>query len=199
MTTPDGAYPEPPSEPPAPPTKRRELTRKEKTIGLALAAVTLVAATAGVTALLVGGSDEPSKRAASTPKADPKAAKEEPVEEPVEEATDEEPEALYNPDVSEDDFEMSLKVTRKKCFGSAGCNVTVKVTPDYTYPLWPEPDSSFSLTYEVRGGMEGPVIETLELYGAEDTIKYLPPDPVLIRTANSSVKPTVKITGLDEY
>lgn len=196
MTTRDDAFPPPPQEPPAPPRKRRELTRKEKTIGLVLSAVTLVAATAGVTVLLVGGSGDSPKKTDASSSADSKAAEEEPV---AAETTEEEPEDLYNPDVSEDDFEMVLKVTDKQCFGSYGCNVSVRLKPEYTFPLWPEPGSSFLLTYEVRGGKDGPVIETLELTGAEDTINYLPPSPIVLHTANSSVKPTVKITELEEY
>ena len=67
-----------------------------------------------------------------------------------------------------EDFVIDLRVTEKKCFGSAGCNVTVSIDPSYvgTGPL-PE---SFQVTYEIRGGEDGPQVNTFSV--KDDTISY---------------------------
>jgi hypothetical protein len=72
-------------------------------------------------------------------------------------------EDLFTPHKS--DFKIGLKIRKKECFGSAGCNVTYRIDPSYegTEPL---PDSgTIEVTYEVRGGEDGPQINTFTIDG----------------------------------
>lgn len=69
---------------------------------------------------------------------------------------------------SPEDFVIDLRTIEKKCFGSAGCNVTVSIDPTYvgTGSL---PDA-FKVTYEIRGGEDGPQVNTFSVEG--DTVSY---------------------------
>jgi hypothetical protein len=92
------------------------------------------------------------------------------------------------------DFMISLKTKRKHCFGSAGCNVTVE--PDLTYggilPL--DPDKTYSVTYEISGDDDGPVIDTIELSNAKSMRFY----PQSLSTTSSGVKITAEVTDVEE-
>lgn len=62
-----------------------------------------------------------------------------------------------------EDFELTVNTLEQSCFGSAGCNVTFRVTLGYGGgPL--DPDQVYELTYEVQGG-EDPMIRTMEIQG----------------------------------
>jgi hypothetical protein len=52
------------------------------------------------------------------------------------------------------DITLAVKVLKKECFGSAGCNVTYTVAPSYTATVGAEPNSSWDVTYEIKGGSE---------------------------------------------
>ncbi|MFE0472504.1 hypothetical protein ACFW2V_12910 [Streptomyces sp. NPDC058947] len=165
-------------------------------VGLSLAAVALVGSTAALTAVIVkddgkGASSAPSEAASAL--ADPV---DDVTEEPEE--TEEAESEYYNESPSASDFELSLKTTRKACFGSAGCNVTVEPELTYNAAFPPEPDVTVSLTYEVRGGNDGPTIETIELTADGDSLNYSSPS-TLVRTASGSVKVTAKITDVSTY
>lgn len=69
---------------------------------------------------------------------------------------------------SPDDFVINLRTIEKKCFGSAGCNVTVSIDPTYV-GSGAIPDA-FKVTYEIRGGEDGPEISTFSVEG--DTVSY---------------------------
>lgn len=62
------------------------------------------------------------------------------------------------------DFTLAPVITRKQCFGSAGCNVsyTIDVTYNALKPL--DPGATYAITYEVHGG-ESVAIDTIELDG----------------------------------
>lgn len=78
----------------------------------------------------------------------------------------------YTPTVA--DFTLKPKITRRECFGSAGCNVTFRVDLSYSgMPL--DPDTSYDVTYKVTGPEDGPAINTLTVQGdqyssEEDTV-----------------------------
>jgi hypothetical protein len=64
------------------------------------------------------------------------------------------------PVVAAQDFAVELKVISKKCFGSAGCNVTVE--PAITYLGTLTTEMACDLTYSVSGDESGETIETAE-------------------------------------
>lgn len=66
------------------------------------------------------------------------------------------------------DFLFTVKVLERQCFGSAGCNVTVK--PDVTWIGLEDvdPDKTYEITYEVHGDESGPVVATMELSNGSD-------------------------------
>ncbi|MEU6244578.1 hypothetical protein [Streptomyces sp. NPDC047024] len=150
----------------------------------------IAAISSGITAMLVSG---PREEAAD---AKPKSAASAPAS-AAEDATDatEEAEAAgetYNDDPTSEDFELTLKTTEKQCFGSAGCNVTVEPNLSYLGVTSLDPEKTISITYEVHGDENGPVIETMELTD-QDQLTY---DPVSISTAARSTKVTAKITDV---
>lgn len=59
------------------------------------------------------------------------------------------------------DFEINIKILRKKCFGSAGCNVTYRIVPQYvgTAAL---PEGTVEVTYTVKGA-EDPITNTFTI------------------------------------
>ncbi|MEU5984441.1 hypothetical protein [Streptomyces sp. NPDC047434] len=100
---------------------------------------------------------------------------------------------LFNDAPAVDDFSITLKTTSKQCFGSAGCNVTVEPALSYTGAVPLDPDKSFSLTYEVRGGEDGAVIDTLKL-SEQTTITY---QATSVSTPRSGTKLSVEITAVE--
>lgn len=59
-------------------------------------------------------------------------------------------------------IKLAVRTRSKKCFGSAGCLVEVQVEPSYVGNQ-DVTSGSWEITYELRGGEDGPVIETMEL------------------------------------
>lgn len=121
----------------------------------------------GITLLACGGSAKPSgdkavssSRSATSPATSPAA---EPTTSPS---------LAYNePTVK--DFTLKVRVTEKKSFDTAGCNVKYRVY-DLTYNGLLEglnPDKEYELTYEVRG-IEGGASDTITFQGG----KYSSPD-----------------------
>lgn len=114
---------------------------------------------------------------------------------PSEDATagvEEEPEPVYDVPTA-DDFTMELRTTRRKCFGSAGCNVTVE--PELTYDGLTEdldPDAVYEITYEIGGVEDGPVIETAEL-SEQSKVSY---SQVTVSTASAGAELSVEVTGV---
>ncbi|WP_132991678.1 hypothetical protein [Gordonia zhaorongruii] len=53
--------------------------------------------------------------------------------------------------VTPDDFILSVLVEEKRCFGSAGCNVTFSVTPTFMSSLSVLDGRSFKVLFEVSG------------------------------------------------
>jgi hypothetical protein len=98
--------------------------------------------------------------------------------------------AAYTPKAA--DFTLALRVTRKVCFGDAGCNVDFKVDFKDIAARVPD-DSSFSVTFAVRGGEDGPLVDTIDVVDGN----YNPVDES-ISTASSGAKLTVKVTDVSE-
>ncbi len=95
------------------------------------------------------------------------------------------------PALSATDLTLTPKVTKKQCFGSAGCNVSIKVEVGYGGPALSE-DDTWEVTYQVTGDESGPIVGTFELTGT----KY-DQDEISLSTKNSKTKISVKVTGVD--
>lgn len=61
-------------------------------------------------------------------------------------------------------FDIKVKILRKQCFGSAGCNVTYQVDPAYTGTA-PLPQRTMTVVYEVSGGESGPATNNFTIDG----------------------------------
>lgn len=59
-------------------------------------------------------------------------------------------------------FQIGTKIREKECFGSAGCNITYQIDPQYVGPIT-DLDGSWDITYKVIGGEDGPVINTFQI------------------------------------
>jgi hypothetical protein len=52
------------------------------------------------------------------------------------------------------DFTIDVIETERSCFGSAGCNVTYTIKPNYVGAQLPSASDTFTVVYEVRGGTD---------------------------------------------
>ena len=87
--------------------------------------------------------------------------------EPTDEATDEPSEeptkAAWNPKPK--DFKIGIKILTKECFGSAGCNITYRIKPEYVGSQAFPDSGTTEVTYEVTGG-EDTITNTFEIDSA---------------------------------
>ncbi len=92
------------------------------------------------------------------------------------------------------DFEVTLKILSKECFGSAGCNVTYRAKLSQSLPTGAlDPDVTYDLTYVVHGDESGPQTETMYITGDQ----YEQPSEGLAQTPSSGTKLTVTVTKLE--
>lgn len=91
------------------------------------------------------------------------------------------------------DFHLTLKILKKECFGSAGCNVEYRVTVDYKGQ--PVADgTTYEVTYNVTGGQDGTVTNTFTADNATISVE----SSEMIQTASSSTKLRVKATSVSK-
>ncbi|MEV6564599.1 hypothetical protein [Streptomyces kronopolitis] len=172
-----------PPVPPSPPTSMR----RRPVIAAIVGTVIIAAISSGITAILVSGSD---KEGAGPKATSAKSAPEAPSEDPTE--ASEETGETYNDSPTSTDFALSMKTTKKQCFGSAGCNITVEPNVSYVSATSLDPEKTLSITYEIHGDESGPVIQTMEL-SDRDRLTYT---PVSLSTADRSTKVTAEITDV---
>ncbi|MFI5875619.1 hypothetical protein ACIBAH_24775 [Streptomyces sp. NPDC051445] len=174
----------PPPLPPVPPAA----PKKSRTNAIIIGSAATVIAAVVATGIIVGQSgDDDTRPAASGPSLYGSEGTAAAVTDP--ETATETAYAALTPA----DFTMELRTTKRQCFGSAGCNVTVEPTLSYVGAYKGiDPDAVYSITYEIRGDQSGPVIETAEL-SDETSLSYT---PSLISTATASKKVSVKITDV---
>ena len=98
--------------------------------------------------------------------------------------------ATPGPVLSAADITLKAKVTDKQCFGSAGCNVMIKVDMTYTGPEL-SPDETWEVTYEVKGDEDGPIIGTFAITGDEYTV-----NEEILSTRSRSTKVSIKVTDV---
>lgn len=89
------------------------------------------------------------------------------------------------------DFKLTAKVLKKECFGSAGCNLTYRVLVAYSGATL-DPAVTYEVGYEVRGGEDGPVINTLTVTGDTSSVD----EEESVSTKNNSIKLTVTATDV---
>ena len=186
-----GSPPPMPDTPPQPQSGTFHPGRKPFLMGVGVGAVVTALAALGI-GLTVNdsGTGKHPKAAASTTK---KAATE--ATDDTKETGEETGEDLYNPAPAPEDFTMKLKTTSKQCFGTAGCTVTVVPELSYDSPLPLDPGSTVSITYEIRGGEDGAVTETLDVTDSDQYEK----SPTVLTTPSSGTKVTVKVTDVETY
>jgi hypothetical protein len=90
------------------------------------------------------------------------------------------------------DFKLAVKVLSKQCFGSAGCNITYRIDASWTKTF--DPDIEYELVYEVRGGEDGPQINTITVQGDS----YERTQEESISTSSSGAKLRAVVTSVEE-
>lgn len=88
-------------------------------------------------------------------------------------------------------IKIGINTRSQQCFGSAGCNVTVQVDPDYV-GTQDASTGSWEITYEIRGGEDGPIIETMTL--TDGTFSF--PEEQNLSTTSSSTKLKAVVTSV---
>ena len=154
-----------------PSTAQKQAQQKPRTVPIVISGLTgLVlgaAVTLGMVAIRTGydqepantqaGSDpsktvEPSNETSATPVAAPSSP--EATLEPVDDFS-----VSVQPTI--EDFEIATSVKEQRCFGSAGCNVTIRTEPVYVGDGLMR--GRWEVTYEITGIENGPVIRTFEV------------------------------------
>jgi hypothetical protein len=88
------------------------------------------------------------------------------------------------------DFTLTVKILQQHCFGSAGCNVDFRINLSGGGEL--DPNQTYELTYEVKGGKE-PHVSTMTVTGKD----YLRLDREFIHTPNKSSKLTATVVSVE--
>jgi hypothetical protein len=87
-------------------------------------------------------------------------------------------------------FKLAVKILRKQCFGSAGCNITYRI--DVTYAgVELDPSATYEVTYEVKGG-EDPIVNTFEVTGDSASVQQ----EEMASTKRSADKLTAVVTSV---
>lgn len=186
---PGNPYPTPPQGPMAP-LPQQTLSRGGKPSWLT--SKPMIGLAAGIVGLAFGAgtarsdssvSAVPTPAATVTITATAPASAPEPAEEP--DAT-----SAYTP--SKSDFTLGVKVLTKKCFGSAGCNVTFRIKPTYVGTQDLPTTGTIEVSYKIKGGDE-PLTNTFTVADGEasyDSEEY-------IGTRSSSSKLTAVVTEVE--
>lgn len=80
------------------------------------------------------------------------------------------------------DFSLEVVETRRSCFGSAGCSITLKLVPTYTGPT-PDSSRTYTVLYEIIGGDSGKsgnfTMRGTNVKFSSDDVISTPPNPTL--------------------
>src|SRR3954469_16165574 len=110
------------------------------------------------------------------------AATTEPTDPPTQEAAEPTPAS----------FGVTVKVTKKTCFGSAGCNIVYHIDVITKTDL--DPDQEYLVTYEVSGVEDGPQVNSFTIQGD----KYSRDDEEIASTKSKSAKLAAKVTAVEK-
>lgn len=103
-----------------------------------------------------------------------------------------EPEKTVEP--SAEDWKITIKVLKKTCFGSAGCNVQYRIKPEFVGDRSSYPDSgTVEITYEVNTE-DGPAVNTFEVDLSSDKATF--PEKEFGQTSSENTKLKGKITDV---
>lgn len=179
--------------PPPQPSSAGSPRRRGRAVLLGLSAVCLVAAGFGA-GLLVGtdGGGDAAQQAgiATTSEVPDNGPTPDPIVTPTDEYTPTETVPAYATPTAKD-FKLTVKVLKKECFGSAGCNLTYRVLVAYSGSTL-DPAVTYEVGYQVRGGEDGPVINTLTVTGDTSSVD----EEESVSTKNNSTKLTVSATDV---
>jgi hypothetical protein len=95
---------------------------------------------------------------------------------------------------TKNDFKLKVKILRKQCFGSAGCNVTYRIDVTYTGDGDLDPSKTYEVTYQVKGA-EDPIINTFEVTGDSASVQQ----EEMASTQRSGDKLTAVVTDVSEF
>lgn len=95
---------------------------------------------------------------------------------------------------TKNDFKLKVKVLRKQCFGSAGCNITYRIDVTYTGDVGLDPSKTYEVTYQVKG-TEDPIINTFEVSGDSASVQQ----EEMASTKRSGDKLTAVVTDVSEF
>jgi hypothetical protein len=93
------------------------------------------------------------------------------------------------PSIGVSDYGVTVKTTRKQCFGSAGCNVTIRLILNTSSKAQ---GVAAEVTVTVKGDESGPIIETISI----DESGQYSPEEVSVSTKSSATKITAKVTDV---
>ena len=128
----------------------------------------------------------------TAPAPEPESTTEEPTYEPTEEPT-EEP-ATYVPKKS--DWEVKVTTRKKQCFGSAGCNVTVKTDPIYMGDRALPDTGTIEVFYTLSGDESGPITESFTVTGGK--VHYTEEEDLSTKSSGTKVKSKITDATYDE-
>lgn len=94
------------------------------------------------------------------------------------------------PKLTPKDFDIKVRIKRQKCFGPAGCNVTIGIDPSYT-GFATVYNGSWDITYEIEG-LTSPIINTMTLEDGQ--ISYT--DEESAETAGPDAEITARVTDV---
>lgn len=89
------------------------------------------------------------------------------------------------------DFTITVKITSKQCFGSAGCNVKFRIVPKYHGDSNLPPTGTLEVTYDIKGA-EDPYTNSFTIEG--DTVSY--PSEEFVSTKTTKVNLKVVVTDV---
>lgn len=172
----------PPTTPQPPKPKRQHLVGKIA-IGVAAGIALFIVGSIVLVAVLVsGGSTSDKQTTIATPAA---TVSNSPAPTPVTAP----PAVAPKPS----DFELTVKTLSKQCFGEAGCNITFRIEVGYDGPTL-DPDTTWEVTYEVRGPEDGTQINTLTVTGDQSSVNQ----EEMASTKSSATKLKAVVTDVSE-
>jgi len=154
--------------------------------------------TVAAIATIVGLSNACESTKGEEPVKEAKAAAPAAEEPKAEEAKEAEPEPAPEPEKvrpTKRDIDLKVKVTERQCFGSAGCNVTVQVTPLWKGVDTPKFDGDYDVTYRITGDESGPIIGTFTMYANG---KYDVPYEEMVSTSSVNTPVDAQVTTVEE-
>ncbi len=132
---------------PVPPPAPQARPKSRRVVVFAIAATFVVAAVSGGIGYAIGSQNSNEKEVAS----------------PTATSSTTSEAALSTP-LTAADFTLAVLVEEKACFGSAGCNLQVSITPTFLGSTSDLVGRTFKVLYEIAGGEE-PILERFTIEG----------------------------------